>query len=127
MNRSDDRSLPTRAHFSFFQQNQRNFYNINRRSTRPDNFVTSVKIFLYTRPCARRDVCCNLQFYICARRVLQFAARHPPPPSPFAIFQTSRGGENFVTVHCVCLITAPVKCVTLYFNIHPLPMWKSIF
>lgn len=53
---------------------------INRRSTRPDNFVTDVKMFSHVRPAFRAGV--SISNFIFARRVLQFT-RH------LAIFRTN--------------------------------------
>lgn len=64
----------------FFFAKSWNFCDINRRPTRPDNFITGVKMFPYARV-ARRE-CVAIGSVIFARRVLQFtrhfAARNIP-------------------------------------------------
>lgn len=84
---------------------------INRHSTRPDNFVMDVKMFSHVRARAFQSGILYLRgaFYnlLVTSQYSELTA------------------ENFITAHCVCLITVPVKYMTLYFNIQCLPRWKS--
>lgn len=76
-------------------------------------------MFLYIRPCFE-------QFRVCAFQSAILYLRG----ASYNLLVTSQYSEpmagNSITVHCVCLITAPAK-YTLYFNIQRLPRWKYAF
>lgn len=103
--------------FFFFFAKSWNFCDINRRSMRPDKSVTGVKIFLYVARRALQSVQC----YICTARPTIYSSFRC---SQYSVYE-QRG--NFVTVHCVRLITTPLKYTTLYFNIQRRSIWKSAF
>lgn len=104
----------------FFLRKSWNFCNINRRSTRPDNFVTDVKMLPDVPPCIARRAYVAIGSIIFARRVLQFTRHFTARCRPYTNDQGS-------LLHCVCLITAPLKYMILYFNIQRRPIWKYIF
>lgn len=91
----DDRSpvghvtLLCMFHFSFCKL--WNFCVINRHSTRPDNFVTGVKMFPYVRP---RRALRSVALY------LHGASYNLLVTSPLAIPCTN-SGRNFVTALCM--------------------------
>lgn len=102
---------------SFFAK-LRNFCDIIRRSTRPDNFVTGIKMFPYVPPyCTTRVAIGSIIF---ARRVLQFTRHFTARNRPYT-------NNERILLHCVCLITTPLKYMTLYFNIQRRLIWKFIF
>jgi len=78
--------------FYFFAKSW-NFCDINRRSTRPDNFVTGVKTFPYVR--VARRVLQSVVLYLHA------ASYNLLVTSPLAYSVYEQRG-NFVTTHCVC-------------------------
>lgn len=101
--------------FFFSPAKSRNFCDINRRSTRMDNFVTGVKMFPYMWPCCATCVPIG-KCYICTACPTIYSSLCR---TQYSVYEQR---ENFVTVHCVCLITTPLKYMTLYFKIQHRPI-----
>lgn len=103
-----------------FLAKSRSSRDISRCSANANNLVTGVKIFLHLRPCMARYIRCNVQFYICTPRSTIYLVTSSACNVP-----NEQRGE-FYYAHCVRLITASVKYMTLYFNIQYLPMCGNV-